>query len=179
MKIHPNTYDLNNYSFEEKNEKGKIINCPFCGVGKIYLDDEKGIYHVAHDTLDEESLKVLDHAMKLEVFNGEFYKEASYLAKDGEVRKLFKDLSNIEFMHARVHKRIGGFKELPKLHKPDYESRLNTDKLLLEEACKREEHAIAFYKKNSVRVCSDLVKEIFKALSDVEKQHENIADKYI
>jgi rubrerythrin len=179
MNIHPNTYDLNNYSFAEKNEKGKIINCPFCGVGKIYLDDEKEIYHVEYDTLDEESLKVLDHAMKLEVFNGEFYEEASNIAKDKEVKKLFKDLSNIEFMHARVHKRLGEFKELPKLHKPDYKSRLNTDKLLLEEAYKREEHAIAFYEKNSMNVCSDLIKEIFKALSDVEKQHEIIANKYI
>ncbi|QZY53695.1 ferritin family protein [Crassaminicella profunda] len=178
MNINSNTYDLNNYSFVEKNEKGRIINCPFCGVSKIYLDDEKEIYYVEED-LDQESLEVLDHAMKLEVFNGEFYKEASNLAENDEIKKLFKDLSNIEFMHARVHKRLGGFEQLPKLHKPDYHARLNTDKLLLEEAYKREEHAIAFYKKNSTNVCSKLIKEIFKALSDVEKQHEIIANNYI
>lgn len=170
MRIKSNSYDFNSYSFMEKNEKGRIINCPFCGVGKIYLDNEKKIYEVDNLNLDKESLKILDHAMKLEVFNGEFYEEASKLANDEEVKQTFKDLMNIELMHARIHKRLGGFESLPKLHRPDY-SKYNTDRLLLEQAHKREEHAILFYKAKSDMVSNNIIKEVFSALSDVEKQH--------
>lgn len=170
MVVIPNSYHVNSYSFTVKNEQGKIIYCPFCGVDKIYLDSEKQIYELDNKSLDKESLVILDHAMKLEVFNGEFYEEASILAKDEDVKQTFKDLMNIEFMHARIHKRLGGFKKLPKLHKPDY-ARYNTDDLLLEQAHKREEHAILFYKTKGVRVNSNTVKEVFKALCDVEKQH--------
>lgn len=177
MNINSNSYALNSYSFLEKNQKNRIINCPFCGVGKIFLDEEKALLQTDTKNLDEESLKVLDHAMKLEVFNGEFYEEASKLAKDEEVKLTFKALKNIEFMHAKIHKRLGGFDNLPKLHKPDY-TRLNTDNLLLEEAHKREEHAISFYKKNSKKVSDYIVKDVFKALSDVEEQHKIITNRY-
>ncbi|KNF07912.1 rubrerythrin [Gottschalkia purinilytica] len=177
MTINLESYGLNSNTFIKRNQKDNIINCPFCGVGKIYLGDEKDIYEVDNSNLDTKTLKVLDNAMKFEVFNGEFYEEASKLAKDKAVRELFKDLKNIEFMHARIHKRLGGFENLPKLHKPDY-TRHNTDKLLLEEAQKREEHAIAFYKKNSEIVCSDIIRDIFQALSDVEKQHEIITSSH-
>ena len=177
MNINDNGYDLNNGSFIEKNEKGRIINCPFCGVGKMYLDREKEIYKVENKSLDIQSLQVLDHAMKLEVFNGEFYEEARKLATDDEAKKIFKELSNIEFMHAKIHKRLGGFENLPKLHRPDY-TRYNTDKLLFEQAYKREEHAILFYKRNSDKISSNVIKEVFNALSDVEKQHEVITNEH-
>ncbi|TCO79214.1 ferritin family protein [Marinisporobacter balticus] len=178
MNISENSYHLNNDSFIEKNEEGRIMNCPFCGVGRIYIDSVQEIYTVDHKSLDTQSLQVLDHAMKLEVFNGEFYEEAGKLSKEKELKKLFKDLSNIEFMHARVHKRLGEFDNLPKLHKPDY-AKHHTDNLLLEEAYKRESHAIAFYKKNSDKITCPVIKEVFKALSDVEKQHQFIANAYV
>ncbi|WP_053956002.1 ferritin family protein [Inediibacterium massiliense] len=177
MNISLNSYHFNEYSFIERNRKEDIIHCPFCGVQKNYLDEKKELYKVESQNLDEESIKILDKAMKLEIFNGQFYEEASKLAKDETIKKIFKDLGNIELMHARVHQRLGGFEKLPILHKPDY-TRHGTDELLLEEANKREEHAIAFYERNSYKVSSVTIKTIFKALSDVEKQHEMITHKY-
>lgn len=177
MIINPSSFNLNSSSFIEKNSKEKIINCPFCGVGKTYLNSNMEIFNIDNEMLDEESLKVLDHAMKLEVFNGEFYEEASKLARDTRIKQIFKELKNIELMHARIHKRLGGFEKLPKLRRIDY-TRHNTDKLLLEEAYKREDHAILFYKKNEAKVNNYIVKEVFKALSDVEKQHKIITNNY-
>lgn len=170
MKINEKNYSLNGYTFIEKNKEDSIINCPFCGVSESYLDREGEVYEVNSKSLDIESLKILEKAMKLEVFNGEFYEEASRLAADEEIRTTFKQLSSIEFMHARIHKRLGGFEKLPKLFRPDY-TRHNTDDLLLEEANKREQHAISFYNRNCINVSSNEIKEVFKALSDVEKQH--------
>ena len=175
MKIDEKNYYLNDYTFLKKNEKDKIENCPFCGVDKNYLDNEGELYKADNNSLNEESLKILEKAMKLEVFNGEFYEEASRLATDEEIRKTFKELSSIEFMHARIHKRLGGFEKLPKLSRPDY-TRHNTDNLLLEEANKREQHAISFYARNYANVSSHIIKEVFNALSDVEKQHVSITE---
>lgn len=170
MKINANNYKLNERSFVEKNQIDKIINCPFCGVGETYLDYAREEYKLEDSALDEASLKILEKAMKLEVFNGVFYEEASKMAKRETLRWIFLDLSRIEFMHARIHMRLAAYKTLPELHKPDY-SRHDTDELLLQEAYKRENHAVKFYEKNRDEVSSKILKEIFTALSDVEKQH--------
>lgn len=176
MKINTKTYDFNKYSFVEKNEEENIKYCPFCGAHKVYFDEDDKIYNVNKEKLDKESLKILDMAMKLEVFNGEYYEEASKLAKSEKVSKIFKDLSNIEFMHAKIHKRLGGFNELPKLNKPDY-TRHDTDKKLLELAKDREKHAIEFYKRYEEKISNETILKTFKALTDVEKQHIEITEK--
>ena len=56
--------------------------------------------------------------MKLEVFNGDFfYRQASLLARDINLKEMFKALSNIEYMHARIHKSLIGIEKLPNLEK--------------------------------------------------------------
>ncbi|MDD2621074.1 MAG: ferritin family protein [Syntrophomonadaceae bacterium] len=170
MKINSKNYKLNENSFAEKNEIDNIINCPFCGVGEAYLDCNREGYSLEDTSLDQASLKVLEKAMKLEVFNGGFYQEAGKMAKEEALSLLFQDLSKIEFMHAKIHMKLAAQQTLPELHKPDY-SRHDTDELLLQEACKREKHAIEFYEKNSDKVSDGTLKKILTALADVEKQH--------
>lgn len=170
MLVNSKNLNINKYSFMKANTHEHIINCPFCGVGRDYLSEADFAYKLDRNSLSAESLKILDNAMKLEVFNGEFYLEASRLAKSEEVSNMFKDLSSVEFMHARVHMKLGGFEELPKLHKPDY-SKHETDEQLLMEAAKREMHAVHFYSRNRNKVGSDVIKKILDALSEVEKQH--------
>ncbi len=76
-----------------------------------YLSEERFIYRLEEKELNEEVFKILDHAVKLEVFNGDFYKKASELAKNEKVSKLFKSLANIEYGHAMVHKNLAGIRE--------------------------------------------------------------------
>ncbi len=172
MHIDANNYNINATSFLKKNQRDQIMYCPFCGA--IYFGK---VLNVDHNKLDKESLKVLDHAMKLEVFNSEFYEEAGRLANVEEAKNIFFNLSRIEFMHAQVHKRLGGFSHIPKLHKPDY-SKHKTTGLLFAEANKRESHAIKFYKKNLMVVQDPVIKQVFKALSEVESQHEWLSGHY-
>ncbi len=171
MIINDKNYNYNEKSFINSNDKEKYIKCPFCGVSKKYLKENGDLWKVGVNRLDEKTIRILDKATKLEVFNGEFYKEATKLAKDKKISRMFKDLSNVEMTHARVHKRLGSFDKLPKLRKPDYSKRLNSDNLLVEEANKREKHAVAFYSKYMDDVCCDVVKEVFGALSEVEQEH--------
>ncbi|MCY6370850.1 ferritin family protein [Clostridium ganghwense] len=170
MNVNEKNFNLNSYAFIDGNKKSYIRYCPFCGVNEIYLQEDGKVYSVDVNTLDSNTIKILDHAMKLEVFNGDFYVEASKLVKNENLKKEFLDLSRIEYMHANVHKRLGGFKELSELHKPDY-TKYKKDEEFLEIAKKREEHAVAFYNKYSKVVYSEIVRKTLNALSEVEKEH--------
>ncbi|OFI05594.1 rubrerythrin [Clostridium acetireducens DSM 10703] len=172
MEINEKNYNFNNLAFIQCNTKDDIKYCPFCGVGKEYLigENEYSDNYFKNLKLDNNTLKILDHAMKLEVFNGDFYKKASVLAKDEKIKKMFQDLSRVEFLHARVHKNLGNFKELPKLKEIDYK-KYKEDKVLLDLACKREKHAVEYYKKYGNEVSDDKIKNVFCALADVERIH--------
>ncbi|QGU95706.1 metal-iron-binding protein [Clostridium bovifaecis] len=170
MNINGSNYNFNENAFLYKNNEEHVEYCPFCGVGKEYLQSQQEVYKVSSEEVDLKTIKILDSAMKLEVFNGEFYLEASKLAKSEELKKKFLHLSRIEYTHARVHKNLGGFKELPLLRRVDY-TKYEDDTQLLEIARKREEHAVAFYSKNHKNVSSNIIKGIFNALSEVEKEH--------
>lgn len=170
MRVNGGNYNFNEDAFLYKNNENDVAYCPFCGVSKRYLQNEQEVYKVSREEMDLKTIKILDSAMKLEVFNGDFYLEASKLAKSKELKKKLLHLSRIEYTHARVHKSLGGFKDLPILRKIDYTKYVD-DNQLLEIARKREEHAVAFYSKNYKNVSSYIIKEIFNALSEVEKEH--------
>ncbi|WP_156939789.1 ferritin family protein [Clostridium lundense] len=174
MIINDKNYEFNKEAFLYSNSLDNIRHCPFCGADSIYIKEiskgEENRVNLTIEELDEVTSVILDHAMKLEVFNGDFYKKASKLAKNEEIKKMFEALSNIEFMHAKIHKTLGGFKELPILKKMDY-SKYEEDSILMDLANKREKHAVQYYNKYSQDVCSSKITEIFNILSDVEEDH--------
>lgn len=177
MEINDKNYDFNKEGFITSNHIDNIDTCPFCGANKEYLvQGGKAIEFGDSGKLDGTTLKIIDHAVKLEIFNGDFYKKASKIAKDEKVKKVFEALSRIEYMHARIHKKIGGFTEDPVLREMDY-SKYNSDEILLEMACKREKHAVEYYEKYSSVVEDKNIKSIFKALSMVEEEHIQLTDK--
>lgn len=170
MNLDEKNYNFNSSGILNKNHNDIFTSCPFCGAGSSYLLSEGNTIFNYIKGVDSVTRRILDHAMKLEVFNGEFYKEASTLAADESVKEMFNALSRIELMHARIHQRLGGFDKLPVLQKIDY-SRLKSDTELLQLAQKREEHAVAYYSKYIVQVSDNRIKTVFSALSEVEKEH--------
>ncbi len=177
MNININNYHINNEGLLDENDKEHIRYCPFCGVIERYLKEEGEIYKVDIESLDKNTLVILDHAMKLEIFNSEFYKAAAKLAHSTEVKETFEALSRIEKMHAIVHQKLGGFKELPKLVDIDY-SKHKSDKSLMLVAENREIHAVSFYEKHAKKISNSIVKEVLSALSEVERDHIQIAQGY-
>ncbi|MFT5871725.1 MAG: rubrerythrin [Clostridium sp.] len=189
MKVNTNNFDTNTKGLLEENEMENIKYCPFCGVPAKYLKSEDDIfskgetisenemYKVNAKSLDENTLVILDHAMKLEIFNSEFYASAAKLAYNAYVKETFEALSRIEKMHAIVHQKLGGFKGLPKLVDIDY-SKYKSDESLMELAENREIHATEFYEKNAKKINNSILKEVFVALSEVERGHVQIARNY-
>lgn len=176
MEINVNNYNFNDVTFEDKNSQNNIMHCPFCGVESKYLIVSNNFNRLDIMKLGSETIRIIDHAVKLEVFNGDFYKAAYEKAKDSYIKDLFQSLSRIEYMHAKIHQKLGGFERLPQLTKLDY-SRLNTDELLLKEASTREKHAVQYYESNYYKLESDEIKIVFKALCEVEKGHILITSK--
>lgn len=168
MLIHNKNYKLNAMTYTATNSEKHIVRCPFCGVTATYIGQGDLAIGVPSD-LTKEQIKILEMAMKLEVFNGQFYENASNMAEADELKKLFAELSKIEWMHARVHKLYGGFNQLPELRIPDY-TRHNTDSLLLREAHKREKHAITFYNRYYHKV-PEVIQRVFDSLMAVEQEH--------
>lgn len=176
MEINDKNYNFNKKAFINSNTMEDIKFCPFCGVSSDYLVQDGEAFSYDSSKLSSSTLKIIDHAVKLEMFNGDFYKKASQLAKDEKVKKTFEALSKIEYMHARIHKKLGGFTEEPVLKDMDY-SKYDKDEILLEMACKRERHAVEYYEKYSKDVEDIQIKSIFKALALVEEEHIQLTDK--
>lgn len=176
MEINDKNYNFNKEAFISSNSKEDIRYCPFCGAPQQYLQIDGKEFDYDKSKLDDNALKIIDHAVKLEVFNGDFYKKASTIAEDEKVKKIFEALSRIEYMHARIHKKIGGFKDDPVLRDMDY-SKYDSDDILLEMACKREKHAVEYYERYSKEIGDKTIVEIFAALSGVEEEHIELTGK--
>ena len=170
VEINEKNYNFNELAFNNKNSIDNIMYCPFCGVGKEYLSEDEEIINVESSLLDENTIKILDHAVKLELFNGDFYNTAAKMAKSQEVKKTFEALTKIEIFHSKIHQRLGGFKKVPNLNKVSYD-KYNSDNALLELAKQKEEHAVFFYEKYKHEVDDANLSKIFEALADVEKEH--------
>lgn len=170
MKVNEKNCNFNKEAFINLNSEEKMMHCPFCGAAIEYLIEDGEKIKYDRNKLDQNNLKIIDHAVKLEVFNGDFYKKASSMAKDENIKSMFKDLSAIEYMHARIHMGIAGIKEIPILKEMDY-SRYDTDEALLDAACQREKHAVEYYKKYKKEINEKNIIKIFDILSRVEKEH--------
>lgn len=170
MEINEKNYNFNEWAFTDKNSIDNIIYCPFCGVGKKYLVKDNDIIKIESNLLDDNTLKILDHAVKLELFNGDFYSTAATMAKDVNIKRVFEALANIEKFHSKLHQRLGGFMKIPNLNKVNY-GKYNTDSALLELARQKEEHAVSYYEKYKKELNDEKLFEIFEALACVEREH--------
>jgi len=168
--INEKNFGVNSIVFNEKNKIDNIINCPFCGVGQDFLSESMEVLSTDSKLLDENTLKILDHAVKLEIFNGDFYIKAAKKADNKKTKELFMALSTVEMIHAKIHSKIGGFNNMPILTDVTYD-KYKDDKALLDLANTKEKHAVSFYEKYKTEVEDKVIIKIFEAVCDVERQH--------
>jgi rubrerythrin len=171
MEINNKNMNVNSAAFMGANNEETIEFCPFCGAIKQYLVEEcDNLEFYKKEELDSRTLQILDHAIKLELFNSDFYRKAAVLAEDIRIKDMFRDLAHIEYIHANIHLRLGGFTEVPKLADISYD-RYDNDTTLVEQAKLRERHAVDYYRKYMNSVCSEYVRRILRVLEAVEKDH--------
>jgi rubrerythrin len=171
MEINNKNLNVNRAAFIGGNNEETVEFCPFCGATKQYLVEEgDNLEFYKSEELDSSTLRILDHAVKLELFNSDFYRKAAVLAEEIRIKDMFKDLARIEYIHAKIHLRLGGFTEVPKLAEISYD-RYENDTSLVEQAKLREVHAVDYYRKYMNSVCNEYVRKILKVLEAVEKEH--------
>jgi rubrerythrin len=173
MEINNKNFSFNSFALLRENYSNVIEHCPFCGVNKQYLSNDDLPYLSKLSVIDEKTKVIIDHAMKLEIFNGDFYKKVAKIAVNPKLIKMLEELSKIEYMHANVHKKIIGYDSLPVIKDIDY-STLRSDEDILKTARVREEHAVAYYEKYSNVINDKYLSAILSALSVVEKDHINL-----
>ncbi len=144
-------------------------NCPFCGAHQEYIIPAENWKFEDDMQLSEKSRKNMEEALKLEISNTSFYLCISKVSKDPFIQGMFKILSTIEKEHASLHARI------LKVPKPDidFDQKLCTaiDKDSVKESLEREINAVAKYGKFWGEAKEPRLREIFKALVDIEGDH--------
>lgn len=144
-------------------------NCPFCGAHTEWIIPAEEWKYADDIELSLKSRKNMEEALKIEISNASFYLCVSKASKDPFIQGMFKILSRIEKEHAHLHARI------LKAPKPVIELDTNkcsaTDKNSVKESLQREIDAVAHYGKFLGEATEPRLKEVFKALVDVEGDH--------
>ncbi len=148
-----------------------LSTCPFCGAHEQYMvktekwvDLNKGLELT--DISKENAIK----ALEIELKNYAYYDAAALVAKnegDDESRSLFRALAKVEGEHASVFKDI--LVDYPKFQID--EKAYETTRENFEESLRRERNASAFYKEAQGKATEARMKQVFKALVEVETDH--------
>ncbi len=156
-------------------------NCPFCGAHQELIvpaegwsclkEGDKSRLHSNVDDiqLTEKSRMNVEEALKLEISNSAFYLCVSKSSRDPFIQGMFKALSNIEKEHAGLHARL--LKSAKPLIELDPKLCTSIDKNSVKESLEREIDAVAHYGKFLGEAKEPRLKEVFKALVDIEGDH--------
>lgn len=147
----------------------KPKSCPFCGAHESYfvLAKEWRLLHA--ETLSDITKGYLKKALDIEIDNTNFYKAASKKTNDVLVSSMFKGLSKVEREHASTiskHLQI----KMPN-SEVGLDKAVDDDKANIEETLRREQRAVKAYGEAFKEVPEKEIKELFKALMEIESDH--------
>lgn len=148
--------------------------CPYCGAegdnlgsAPLYLD-----YGVVD--MCEQSRKDCFHALELELDNVAFYEKCAAAADNQISEAIFKRLGKHEGEHAELLEDMLGEEgeDQPEVNIPD------NDAERFQEAHDHELRAINFYLEVARRAPEPRMKQVFRALSDIESEHLETSNIY-
>lgn len=147
-------------------------NCPFCGAKGKYIKEFKKAKVNFDVELTEKDNANVERALQVEISNSTFYFCASGKVKDIEGQKLFKALGKVEGEHADIWKKILKLKQIPS-GKDTCSTEYKED---LKDSHARETRAIEFYSQAAAESKNERIKQIFKALVEVETDHLKLSE---
>ncbi|UMZ74775.1 ferritin family protein [Natranaerofaba carboxydovora] len=148
--------------------------CPYCGVaGKHLINGAEWINHGQVD-MSEQSYNYCQDAIKLELSNAAFYLCCSKSAENQFTEAIFKRLQKQEAEHAELICEMIGI-EQPEL---PVENCAPSDAENFKEAHSREKRAMNYYLEIVNNSPEPRIKEVFKALAEVESEHLQASNVY-
>jgi rubrerythrin len=148
--------------------------CPYCGAAGKQLVSAAEWIEYGKLELNEKDLDKCRTALGFEVSNWTFYQCCARKAESIFTRAIFKRLAKHEMEHAELLARMMGG-EIPGFTD---ESCPDTDRDKFEEAHLREHRAIKYYLHAAAESSHPRVKEVFRALSEIEVEHLQISNVY-
>lgn len=149
--------------------------CPFCGAHGRWMMGAAEWEKTGKVEMCEQSLEDTLKAIDLEVSNAAFYKCATKNAQTQVTEALFKRLRKQEEEHAELLAEMAGVEEK---EIPVEECAGNDDAKNLADAHDREQRAIRFYLQVADRAPEKRVRDVFRALADIESEHLKISNVY-
>ncbi|MFH1211102.1 MAG: ferritin family protein [archaeon] len=154
----------------------KPKQCPFCGAKYMILaKDWKPLEGLDMPIKDftEKSKENVKAALQLEISNSSFYACASRGCRDVEGKAMFKALSKVEAEHAAIWKKV---LQLSGVEIPESTSCPSDYLGQLHESHDRESHAIESYTKFGAEAVEPRLKQLFKAVVEVETDHLGLSE---
>lgn len=147
-------------------------NCPFCGAHQEFIKEAKEAVVAFEVPLTEKDKANAEHAIQVEISNATFYSCAAEKTDDAEGKLLFKALGKIEAEHAAIWRKVLRLPKAPPGNDTCHTENVNN----LNESHERETRAIAFYQKAAEESDHDRLKQIFKALVEIETDHLHLSE---
>ena len=148
--------------------------CPFCGAHKMYLLPSSVYIDNGRGELSEQSRKDCQEALQFKLKNQSFYRCAAENAENPVTEKIFKRLAKQEAEHAKLLCEIMGIEET----EPTREACASGDVTNFKEANGRERRAINFCHQVATRAPEARVKEVFRAIAEIEIEHLKLSKIY-
>jgi rubrerythrin len=142
-------------------------SCPFCGAHEEFIKEAKEAVVTFDVSLTEKDKANAEHAIQVEVSNAKFYSCAAEKTDDAEGKLLFKALGKIEAEHAAIWRKVLRLPKTPAGNDNCHRENVKN----LNESHERETRAIDFYKRAAEESDHDRLKQIFKALVEIETDH--------
>lgn len=147
--------------------------CPYCGADGENLKTAANYLDYGLVEMCEQSRKDCLEALRLEINNVKFYEKCTEAAENQISMAIFKRLGKHESEHAELLEDMLG-EELDE--EITVEQIPDNDYDRFTEAHDHEKKAIDFYLKVARRAPERRVKDVFRALSDIESEHFTMAN---
>lgn len=149
--------------------------CPFCGSAKKYVIPAAEWIDYGKVDMCRQSYKDCLKALELELNNYAYYKCSADNAENQVTEAIFKRLMKQEFEHAEVFSDALGIElteeKIRKCCHSDYKNMKNSNA--------HESKAITFYTEVANRAPEPRIRQIFRAIAEVENAHLIITNMYL
>ncbi len=141
--------------------------CPFCGVAGNYLLSAPEYIDYGAVELSDQSREFCRMALEIEAGNVAFYRCSSKGADSPVVAVIFKRTAKHELEHLELIAKMAGLEQPPIPEEGCSESDIEN----VSNAHDREDRAVKLYTQFAREAPEGRMKEVFRALSDVEMEH--------
>lgn len=144
--------------------------CPFCGAHRELMVNPGGYDPAENDLeLTEVERGDLDQAIALELANTQFYLAMSARTGDHTLASAYKRLARIEAEHCSLFCKLAKLPKPQDLLEPGTAGQGWCEDIA--ESLAREKRASAFYGQAASRATNPRLREVFSAVSEIERDH--------